>query len=102
MTYAAIIEWPGDAIEPPTLIVGPSIESLFTPLVEALQRMVDDGYADDPGFIAEHPYPQPDDESDQREWLLAMREATTVPWVELYVIDGPTATNIPIYAIKED
>lgn len=102
MTFAAIIEWPSDAIEPPALIVGPTIESLFTPVIEELQKMADDGYVDEPTFIADHPYPQPGDEPAQRTWLTAMREVTTAPWVELYVIDGPTASVLPFTIIKED
>ena len=101
MTFAAIIEWPSDAIEPPALIIGPSVESLFPHVIEALQGLCDDAYVDEADFIANHPYPSPTDIEGQRAWLLAMREATTAPWVELYIMDGPRATHVPLNIIQE-
>src|SRR4051794_18797885 len=96
--YAAIIEWPDDAIEPPDLIVAGTVPDLFWPVIESLQGLVDEAYSDDKTFIEKNPYPTDKNDAEAcAKWLWAMRCATTSPWVEFYEITGtPKAVKLAL------
>lgn len=103
MTIAAIIEWSSSDPFEPVLVLTPSLETTCATVVEFLRdEHSPDCYADAKDFITDNPYPNTTDHEAVRTWLLAMREATTAPWVELYMQDGPIATHMPMHAILGD
>jgi hypothetical protein len=88
--YAAIIEWPAEAIEAPDLITAGTVGDTFWPLIQSLSFISDESYEDDKDFIKDHPYPTDgNDTAALASWLWAMRNATTTPWVEFYDISTP-------------
>lgn len=100
MQYALIIEWPSDAGEAPEVFVGPDLHALQAQAILLMQRALgDQNYEDDPDFVTNHPYPDVTDAVAVQEWMEALRDATTAPWVtlfELYTDDGVTSRGVQL------
>ena len=99
MTYAAIVEYPDAMIEPPSLVIAVDEDELASGVVQALSGLDGMWYADDEEFLSAHPVPSITDPAACKAWLLAMREATTVPWVETYILPDDATLHAAAYPL---
>lgn len=102
--HAALIEWASESGEAPEMIAGHDLDAILAKIVTTLRNALpeeDWAYADDPKFLAEHPYPDVTDPAAVQQWLEDMREATTAPWIELYRWDETkVATSADNFALR--
>jgi len=89
-THIAVIEYSSaEAVEPAVLLAASVVEIK----AEVVRYFAEHKpwYSDAEDFADRHPYPDPFDADAVDRWLMALREATTSPWVTLYVVEPGNA-----------
>ena len=84
MTLVAVIEWPSGDGEPPTLLFGPTPETLDRMVVDLLHTYVNRDDREWGRFLGSAPFPRHDaDDATNLAWLRAMRTALVSTCVDI-------------------